>query len=151
MTRCLLDTSVLVRLANAADAAHLTAKLAVAALSGRGDEGVICPQCVIEFRSVATRPAGSANGLGLSAAAADLLITAFEQDHPLVPDTAAIYPAWRTLVAALGVEGKTVHDARLVAVCRAHGIDHILTFYARHFTRLAAFPPGLTVLHPAQV
>jgi hypothetical protein len=54
-------------------------------------------------------------------------------------------------VGALGVVGKQVHDARLVAVCHAHGVSHLLTFNVGHFTRLAAFGPGLVVLDPATV
>lgn len=151
MTRLLLDTSVMVRYANTADRDHPVAVHALAVLGGRGDECLICPQGVIEFRSVATRPAGPANGLGMSAAVADALTTQFEREFSLLPDTPAIYAGWKAIVSGLGVEGKTVHDARLVAVCQAHGIGHILTFNTRHFTRLAAFPPGLVVLHPAQV
>jgi predicted nucleic acid-binding protein len=63
----------------------------------------------------------------------------------------AIYPAWQSIVDALGVIGKQVHDARLVAVCHAHGIDQILTFNVVHFLRLSSHPPGITVGDPATV
>jgi predicted nucleic acid-binding protein len=70
---------------------------------------------------------------------------------PLLEETPAIFPAWKALVSALGVIGKQVHDARLVAVCHVHGVANILTFNTGHFTRLAAFGPGLAVLDPAAV
>lgn len=65
--------------------------------------------------------------------------------------TPAIYPAWKAIVGALGVVGKQVHDARLVAVCHAHGVTHLLTFNVAHFARLATAPPGVTVIDPATV
>ena len=42
------------------------------------------------------------------------------------------YPAWKALVNALGVIGKQVHDARLVAVCHVHAVTHLLTFNVAH-------------------
>lgn len=148
--RILFDTSVLVRLAVVADPNHPVAVSALTRLRMRGFVPVLTPQVLIEYRSVATRPT-QVNGLGLSAAVADGEIVSFERNFPLLPDAPDVYPMWKGLVATLGVEGKTVHDARLVAVCHVHAITHILTFNTRHFTRLATFPPGLTLLHPAQV
>jgi predicted nucleic acid-binding protein len=146
----LIDTSVLGRLANRADAAHAVAQAAVAELHRRGEVLHVTPQNLVEFRNFATRPA-AANGLGLTPAAAAGLTAAFEAAFPLLEETPAIYPAWRTLVDALGVVGKQVHDARLVAVCHVHGITHLLTFNVGHFTRLTAAPPGVVVLDPATV
>jgi predicted nucleic acid-binding protein len=59
----LVDTSILGRLANRADAAHGVAQTAVAELHRRGEILHITSQNLIEFRNFATRPAG-ANGLG---------------------------------------------------------------------------------------
>ena len=69
----------------------------------------------------------------------------------LLPDTPDIYPAWKGLVGALGVIGKGVHDARLVAVCHVHGVTHLLTFNVAHFVGKAAFGPGIIVVDPASV
>lgn len=146
----LLDTSVLGRLANRADAFHPVAVAAVAELHRRGEAMHLTPQNLIEFRNFATRPLG-VNGLGLSAVAAEGLAAAFEASFPLLHDTPDIYPAWKALVAALGVVGKQVHDARLVAVCHAHAVTHLLTFNVSHFVRMAAFGPGIVVIDPATV
>ncbi|MBX9625037.1 MAG: hypothetical protein K2X82_14615 [Gemmataceae bacterium] len=101
---------------------------------------------------MATRPKGPpANGLGLSPAEAEALAAGFEADFPLLPDTPDIHPAWKAFVAAAGVIGKQVHDARLVAVCHVHGVTHLLTFNVQHFARLAAFGPGIAVVHPSSV
>ncbi len=96
----LIDTSVLVRLANAADAAYAVASRAVLELHRQGEVLHLTPQVLIEFRNAATRPA-AVNGLGLPAAAAEAKAAGFEATFPLLPETPDIYPAWKTLVAAL--------------------------------------------------
>jgi predicted nucleic acid-binding protein len=146
----LLDTNVLVRLANTADARHADATRAVVELHRRGEVVHLTPQILIEFRSVATRPA-SLNGLGLSTVDAEAQAAGFEATFPLLADTPAIFPAWKALVGGSGVIGKQVHDARLVAVCHAHGVTHLLTFNVAHFTRMAGFAPGIVVVDPASV
>jgi predicted nucleic acid-binding protein len=146
----LIDTSVLARLANVDDLYYPAAFRAVTELHRRGEALHIAPQNLVEFRSVATRPA-AVNGLGLTSEKATEKASIFEVAFPLLNDSPAIHPAWKALVEALGVIGKQVHDARLVAVCNVHGISHLLTFNAGHFTRLAAFSPGITVVDPASV
>ena len=75
----------------------------------------------------------------------------FEAAFPLLAETPDIYPAWKALVEALGVVGKQVHDARLVAICHAHAVTHLPTFNAGHFARMANYGPGLVVVDPANV
>ena len=146
----LLDTNVLVRLGNTMDARHGVAAAAVLELHRRSEVWHIAPQVLIEFRNVATRPA-AVNGLGLSAVDAEAEAAGFEATFPLLAETPDIYPAWKALFAAMGVVGKQVHDARLVAVCHAHGVSHLLTFNGAHFARLAGFGPGVVVVEPASV
>ena len=146
----LIDTSVLGRLANRADVAHSMAKNAIAELHRRGETLCLTPQNLVEFRNFATRPA-KANGLGLTASAADGLGATFEAAFSLLAETPDIYPAWKAIVLALGVIGKQVHDARLVAVCHTHGVSHMLTFNVAHFVRLSGFGPGVVVVDPATV
>jgi predicted nucleic acid-binding protein len=144
----LLDTNLLGRLANTADRDYPVADRAE--LHGRGEVLHITAQNLVEFRNFATRSI-ALNGLGLSAAEAEAKAVIFEATFPLLPETPDIFPAWKAIVAALGVVGKQVHDARLVAVCHAHGVSHLLTFNVVHFARLAASGPPLTVLDPASV
>src|SRR5437667_12481533 len=66
----LVETTILVRLANRADASYPVADGAVVELHRRGELLYVTPQNLVEFRNVATRPA-AVNGLGLSAAAAE--------------------------------------------------------------------------------
>ena len=146
----LIDTNLLVRLANTADASHAVAARAVLELHRGGEVLHLTSQVLIEFRNVATRPK-AVNGLGLSTVDAESQALGFEAAFPLLAETPDIYPAWKTLVETLGVVGKQVHDARLVAVCNAHGVTHLLTFNASHFARMAKYGPGLVVVDPANV
>ncbi len=146
----LLDTNILGRLADKSDPFHVLAQNVIAKLRQRGEVLSITPQNLIEFRNFATRPT-TGNGLGLTAQAAAALAGQFEMEFAMLPDTPHIYPAWVVLVDALGVIGKQVHDARLVAVCHAHAVSHLLTFNVGHFARLGAAPPGVVVLDPAAV
>jgi len=146
----LLDTNVLGRLANAADRDYPVADRAVMELHRRGELLCITAQNLVEFRNFATRPA-ALNGLGMSVTETEAKAAGFEASFQLLPDTPDVFPAWKALVAAVGVVGKQVHDARLVAVCHAHRVSHLLTFNVAHFARLAAVGPKLTVLDPATV
>ncbi len=145
-----LDTSVLVRLANTSDAFHATALRSVVELDRRGAVLHITAQTLIEFRSVATRPVAE-NGLGMAAVDAETKTAAYEADFSLLAETPDIFPAWKALVAALGVIGKQVHDARLIAVCHVHGVTHRLTVNTSHFARFSGFGPGVIVVDPASV
>ncbi len=146
----LIDTSILGRLANVSDVQHAVATHAVLELHRRGEVFHVTPQVMVEFRNVATRPV-TVNGLGLSTADAEALAATFEARFLLLPETPDIYPAWKALVGAVGVIGKQVHDARLVAVCRVHGVTHLLTFNVAHFTRMTGFGTGVAVVDPAAV
>jgi predicted nucleic acid-binding protein len=146
----LVDTSLLARLANTADAFHAVAARAVVELHRRGEALHIAPQNLIEFRSAATRPV-ALDGLGLAAVDAEAKAAVFEATFPLLVETPAIDPAWKALVEALGVVGMQVHDARLVAICHVHRVTHLLTFNVAHFSRLAGFGPGVVVVDPGSV
>jgi predicted nucleic acid-binding protein len=146
----LIDTNVLVRLANAADIRYAVADQAVMELHRRGEVLHLTPQVLIEFRNVATRPV-SLNGLGLSPAEVEAKTAGFETRFPLLTETPDVYPAWKTLVGTVGIIGKQVHDARLVAVCHVCAVTHLLTFNVAHYVRMARFPPGIVVVDPASV
>jgi predicted nucleic acid-binding protein len=146
----LIDTNILARLANLADAQHAVAARAVVELHRRGEVLHVTPQVLIEFRSLATRPQAQ-NGLGLSVVDAETQAAGFEAAFPLLADTPDIYPAWKALVGALGVIGKQVHDARLVAICHVHAVTHMLTLNVSDFVRMAGFGPGVVVVDPATV
>jgi hypothetical protein len=90
----LADTSVLGRLANVSDAYHVIATDAVLEIHRSGQELHLTAQSLIEFRCFATRPM-SVNGLGMTSAAAEAMAAVFESQFTLLPESAAIYPAWK--------------------------------------------------------
>ena len=104
-------------------------------------------QNLIEFRNFATRPLAD-NGLGLPVPEAVAKSEEFESLFTVVPDTPDIYPAWKSLALVSAATGKQVHDVRLIAICKVNNIDRILTFNVRHFLRLAAFVPGISIVSP---
>jgi hypothetical protein len=87
--------------------------------------------------------------LGLATSDAETEAATAGAIFPLLADTPDIYPAWEALVKALGVIGKQVHDARLVAVCHVNGVSHLLTFNGTYFVRLAGFGPGVVIVYSA--
>ncbi len=91
------------------------------------------------------------NGLGLPVSTAEAFAADYEATFPLLDETPDIYPAWKDIVTTLGVIGKQVHDARLVAVCHVHAVTHLLTFNVAHFVRMATFGPGVVIIDPATV
>lgn len=146
----LLDTSILGRLVNASDVHHGDALRAVLELHRRGEILHTAPQVLIEFRNVATRPI-AVNRLGLSPADTEVLATTFEAKFPMLAETPDIYPQWKSIVGALNIVGKQVHDARLAAICHVHKVTHVLTFNVGHFSRLASVNPGFMVVDPINV
>jgi hypothetical protein len=63
----------------------------------------------------------------------------------IVEDRPDIFQYWLQPVSSYGVQGKQVHDLRLVAAMKAHGIDRLLTSNKPHFTRyteITPFAPG---------
>lgn len=146
MTTYLLDTNVWLRAVQLTAPQHLVAVNALAALLDRGDDIVITAQNLIEFWSVATRPA-DVNGLGWPVTVAQVEIERVRTLFPLLDDTPAILAHWLTLVTTHGVIGRRVHDARLVAVMLAHTIGHVLTFNGDDFRRF----PEIVVVDPADI
>jgi predicted nucleic acid-binding protein len=144
----LVDTNVLLRLAQRTHPLHSIARTAVRKLRHGEHQLHIMSQNCIEFWNVATRPTNR-NGFGLTPADADRLLRLIERLFPRLPDTPAMYLEWRRLVVTFGVLGVQVHDARLVAVMKTNDVTHILTFNADDFTRFAS--EGIVAVNPATV
>jgi predicted nucleic acid-binding protein len=141
----LVDTNVLLRLADRAHPLHPAARAAVRKLRGAGHTLRATSQNFVEFWNAATRPA-SKNGFGLTPVGADQRLRLVERVFPRLPDDPGIYPEWRRLVLSFGVSGVQVHDARLVAAMRVYGTTHILTWNTADFARYA--PLGIVAVDP---
>ena len=63
-------------------------------------------------------------------------------------ESPASYALWRHLVRTYAVQGVQVHDARLVALCQANGVTHILTLNDADFLRYQSL---LVALHPQSI
>lgn len=146
MSRVLLDTNILLRLASPLSVDHLIAKAAIVELARADVISCIVPQVLYEFWVVATRPL-TANGLGWSASTAERTILEFIQDYQLLKDERGVFTHWQSLESTYRVAGKNAHDARLVAAMNRHGIERILTFNGPDFHRYS----GVEVISPADV
>jgi len=147
MATYIADTNLLLRLADPASPQHPIAANALARLVGQGDEVYLTPQNFIEFWAVATRPM-EANGFGWNSERTSKEVTDLQERFPLLPDSPEVFPRWLELVRRLPVHGKRVHDARLVAVLQAHGVEHLVTFNTGDFavfTSLSLVDPGSVV------
>ena len=141
MATYLADTNLLLRLADPASPQHRVATLALARLIGQGDEVFLTPQNFIEFWAVATRPL-EVNGFGWTSERTAREVIELQKRFPLLADSPDIFTRWLELVRHLPVQGKRVHDARLVAVLQAHAIENLITFNIADFV---AFPSLLVV------
>jgi predicted nucleic acid-binding protein len=149
MTDYLVDTNILLRLADRADPRHATVRTALWTLKARGDAYYATGQNFQEFWRVATRPRAN-NGMGLSPVAAERELRLVERVFSRLPEADETYTHWRRLVIAAGVSGIQVHDTRLVAVMLVHSVTHILTFKGSDFVRFAG-TAGITIVDPADV
>lgn len=144
--KILVDTNVLLRIADKSHAMHAEAVRAVDILDEQDHECLIVPQVLYEYWVVATRPKEN-NGLGEDVDIADLAIAKWTSAFRLLLDERGVFRIWRDLVNANRVKGKPAHDARLVAAMKRHSVTDLLTFNAGDFTRFV----GIQVRTPAEV
>lgn len=142
----LLDANILLRLADSTSGQHVLVSQSLAILYARDDELLISMQGFAEFWAVATRPT-SANGLGFSTQQTRELIDEYLQVYGFVPDHAGSFEIWLELVTKNQVIGKPTHDARLVALMKAHKLETILTINTSDFKRFTE----IKAVHPLEV
>jgi predicted nucleic acid-binding protein len=128
----LLDTNVLLRLADEQSREHSVAEEAIARLLERGIPAFISAQVLVEFWAVATRPE-QVNGLGWSTATTAETIRALRDRFPMLDETPDVWDRWFELVERCQVAGKRTHDARLAALLVERGIRRLLTFNTADF------------------
>lgn len=144
--RWLVDTNVLLRSAQTSHPVHDDVARSVSILATRRDELHVVAQNLIEFWAVATRPIFN-NGLGLSVAQTEVEVSRLKNLFALVPDTPDIFSEWERIVRQYQVSGKQVHDARLVAAMKVHGLQNLLTFNDGDFKRFSE----IVVVNPQSV
>lgn len=94
----------------------------------------IATQTLAEFWSRATRP-DSDNGLGLHPSVARERIDLFSSHYTVLREAKTTHETWLNVCSKYEIIGKTVHDARLVALALSHDVHDILTLNATHFRR----------------
>ena len=142
----LVDTNILVRVLQPHHPLFGVTTQALQLLPQQGRELHVFPQNLIELWTVATRPLAQ-NGLGLNPTQAAAELARLKSIFLVLPETAAIYPAWEALVTRYQVSGKPSHDARLVAAMQVYGLRTVLTFDKSGFSRF----PGIEIIDPAEV
>jgi predicted nucleic acid-binding protein len=145
MTNYLLDTNIILRTVQPQAPTHTLAVESVASILENSDNVFITPQILIEFWAVTTRPV-DVNGLGWSPVLAEAEIQQLRHQFPMLDDRSDVFLNWLQLVKQHAVQGKNVHDARLVAIMQTYGITHLLTFNVDDFRRYS----DITVVHPSQ-
>jgi predicted nucleic acid-binding protein len=142
----LVDSNVLIRWAQLHDPNHSVVSRALNRLVQSHAVLYYTSQNLGEFWNTVTRPIDR-NGYGLSPKEANELAQEIEAQFRLLPDSILVHQEWRRMLVDYGISGVQVHDARLVAAMRVHGVKHILTFNARDFRRFAdvsaVFPQDL--------
>jgi predicted nucleic acid-binding protein len=140
----LLDTNVLLRLADSQSPDHAVAEAAIEGLLAGEESVFIGVQVLVEFWAVATRPE-PANRLGWSTATTAEAIRALRDQFPLLNETPDVLDRWFELVDHFQVAGKHTHDARLAALLLVHGVRRLRTF------NTTDFPPawGVEATHPS--
>jgi len=132
MTDYLLYTNILMRMSDSTSPVHLLAGQATATLLQKRDRIFITSQNLVEFWVVATRPL-EVNGFGWTVEQTLAEIRQILNQFPQLEETPQIFDHWLNLVTTYQLQGKRVHDARLVAVMLAHGVTHLLTFNPKDF------------------
>lgn len=142
----LVDTNILLRSVEPLHPQYSIAVQAVARLLAQDTTVYFTLQNIAEFWNVATRPKDK-NGLGLTIPAVVSEVEKIENLLVLLPDTPAVYAQWKRIVLDHNVSGVQVHDARLVATMKAHGVTGLLTFDVGDFSRYS----GIEVTHPQAI
>jgi predicted nucleic acid-binding protein len=141
---CLLDTNVILRWVQPNDPEYSLADFSVGHLIASGCLLHYASQNLGEFWNVLTRPI-SRNGYGYTPAEAHIEAQRVESKFQLLPDSIQVHQEWRRMLVEYEISGVQVHDARLLASMRVHGVRDILTFNTRDFARftdIRAVAPG---------
>lgn len=143
----LIDSNVLARILNPADQLHQTVRTALRILKRSGHTFAVNQQIAAEFWSLCTRPATSRNGLGLSTEQTDDRLTRLTARWPVVEDKPDSFAIWHKLVVDVKALGRQVHDARIAAAMKSHGIQYLVTFNDSDFKRY----PDVVTINPSRV
>jgi len=141
---CLIDTGVLLRAFDVTYPGYRSIRQSLRTMWESQERLVVALQNVAEFWNVSTRPIDK-NGYGLSAERDQKRLALIERMFEVVTEDDHSYRLWKGLLADHFVTGVAIHDARLVSVMLANGVQTILTLNERDFRRYS----GISVLVPS--
>jgi uncharacterized protein len=138
-----LDTNILVYAHREDSPFHKAAFRCVAELAeGLAVWGIPCP-CLHEFLAIVTHPRIYAPPTPLAGALDQVDAWLESPSLTLLTESAAHWPILRVLLVGGHIAGAQVHDARVAALCRQHGVRELWSA-DRDFSRFA----GLAVVNP---
>ncbi len=138
-----IDTNILVYAHREDSPFHTVAFHRLAELAEGPASWAIPWPCLHEFLAIVTHPRIYAPPTPLARALDQLDAWQESPTLALLAESPTYWPTLRALLAAGHVGGAQVHDARIAALCRHHGV-HELWSADRDFSRFA----GLTVVNP---
>ena len=138
-----VDTNVLVYAHREDSPWHAAAYGCVAELAnGRGGCAIPWP-CLHEFLAIVTHPRIYRPPTPLAVALDQVAAWLEAPTLTVLAESEGYWESFRTIAATAQVEGPQVHDARVAALCRHHGVRELWTA-DRDFSRFA----GLRVRNP---
>jgi toxin-antitoxin system PIN domain toxin len=138
-----IDTNILVYAHRAETPFHSAAKRCVTEqLEGRAAWAIPWP-CVHEFLAIVTKPRVFNPPTPLERALEQVEAWLASPSLLLLTEGSGYWPELRALLGAGHVVGAQIHDARIAALCRLHGVRELWTA-DRDFTRFA----GVVVRNP---
>lgn len=138
-----LDTNLLVYAHRVDNPFHAAAVALVARLAEGGAPWAIPWPCLHEFYNIATNPRIHPVPTPVDAAIGQIECWLESPTLHLLSETRAHWPQLRTLLDKARVQGALVHDARIAALCMAHGVQELWSA-DRDFSRF----PMLRVYNP---
>lgn len=144
MSAWLIDTNLLLRIADTDCELHELASHSLAELTARKEMLFVSGQTFYELWVTATRPVDK-RGLGWTEEAAGELLDKVEKRFLRLEDPAGMLKEWLRIVQTHHITGLKAHDMRLVAYARLHRIPRIFTFNTDDFKAVSS---EITVVHP---
>lgn len=138
-----VDTNILVYAHREDSPFHGAARQRIADLAEGSAMWAIPWPCLHEFLAIVTHPRIYAPATPLARALDQVDAWVESPTLVLLAESAEHWSTLRTLLAAGRIAGPHVHDARIVALCRQHGVRELWSA-DRDFSRFA----GLSLVNP---
>ncbi len=144
MSAWLIDTNLLLRVADTDSEQHEPASNCLTVLTARNEMLFVSGQTFYELWVTATRPIEK-RGRGCTEEASAVLLDNIQKRFLHLEDPAGILKEWLRIVQTHQITGLKAHDMRLVAYARLHRIPRILTFNTDDFNAVSS---EITAVHP---